>query len=100
MDAHLNALGKEKWGQIFPDGVIPVLDITPKEAETEDNQALEVYIVAWDSLTQVQRGQIINKLSVMWKASTQDIENDILDKGLPLQSKYVSSVSIPMRFLI
>jgi len=100
MKAILNEEGKKVWGAIFPDGV-PVLDIASRTAEIEElGKDIKVYMVAWDALTPVQRGQILNLLSEKFKCSVRIIENDILDKGLPLQAKYVSGVAIPTRMLI
>ncbi len=101
MDAHLNNEGKQKWGEVFPNGIIPVLTPFAKEAEIEEtNQQFDVYMINWDMLTPVQRACIIQKLSKLFNTPEQEIEREILERGLPLQSKYVSSVSIPMRFLL
>jgi len=100
MNATLNDEGKKIWGNIFPDG-IPVLDIVSRTAEIEElGTDIKVYMVAWDALTPVQRGQILNLLATKFQCPEQAIEKDILAKGLPLQAKYVSGVTIPTRMLL
>lgn len=96
--AILNDDGKKVWGDIFPDGV-PVQNLGSQLAELEDlGQDIKVYMVAWDLLSPVRRAVIINRLASKFHSSPTEIENDILKKGLPLQSKYVSYVAIPTRF--
>ncbi len=100
MKAILNDEGKKVWGSIFPDG-IPVLDIASRTVEIEElGKDIKVHMVAWDVLTSVQRGQVLNLLATKFHCSEQVIENDILAKGLPLQAKHVSCVAIPTRMLI
>jgi hypothetical protein len=97
MDALLNEEGRKIWGAIFKDGTIPVLSPVSHKASLGGVEE-EIYDVAWDDLTPVQRGQVINQLAQNFKASTQAVENQILMKGLPLRAKYVSYVPIPGRF--
>ena len=99
MKAILNEEGKKMWGAIFPDG-IPVQTIVEHSVKLEDLGERDVYMVDWDVLTPVQRGQILNLLAEKFHCSPNEVENEILLKGLPLQAKYVAGVPIPMRYLI
>ena len=46
MEALLNDEGKKHWGEIFPNGEVPVKTIVPQDAEIEGkNQPLKVYLV-------------------------------------------------------
>jgi hypothetical protein len=101
MDTYLNDEGKKHWSSIFPDAIVPVKSPFAQDAEVEQTgDPLNVYIVDWTALSDEQRQAILQKLSSKFNVSVNNIELDILKTGLPLQSKYVSSVSIPMRFLI
>jgi hypothetical protein len=94
--ANLNDEGMKHWGEIFKDGVVPIEgSIAPSKAEVAGtHEPLEVYVVAWDELSAVQRSLVIKKLSKKSRATEAEIENEILLTGLPLQSKYVSSVGL------
>lgn len=99
MNALLNDEGKKQWGEIFPDGHVPVQTLIAQDATVEEtNQPLKVYLVNWILLSKDQQQAILKKLSDKFHAPKEAIEKDILKKGLPLQSKYVSCVSIPAEF--
>ena len=99
MKALLNDEGKKIWGAIFQDGAIPVLSSVSHKASLGGVEEA-IYVVAWDDLTPVQRGEVINQLAEKFKASTQAVEAQILKEGMPLRAALVSHVSIPARFLI
>jgi hypothetical protein len=96
-DAFLNQEGKKIWGDIFPDGRIPVLSPQRHHADLGGKRTF-CYMVAWDDLTPCQRGQIINKLADLFHGTTQDVENRILKDGLPLRADLVGSVAIPRKY--
>ncbi|MCW4046155.1 MAG: hypothetical protein NWE99_01130 [Candidatus Bathyarchaeota archaeon] len=87
--AYLNAEGKQAWGDIFPNGAVPVQSMLPQTATLEGIEAAErVFIVAWKDLTPQQQDAILEKLSKQHKASKDAILKDITKKGLPLREKY------------
>lgn len=90
--ANLNAEGKKAWGDIFPDGIIPIQSIIPREATLEgvDNPG-RVFIVDWKELTAQQQEQILGKLCKLSGATKETILKDILKIGLPLREKYTDS---------
>jgi len=95
--AYLNQEGKKVWGSIFPGGSVPIL--SPQRHHTRLGEKRQLaYMVAWDDLTPVQRGQIINKLASVFNGTTQDVENQILKDGLPLRADMVGSVAIPGKY--
>jgi hypothetical protein len=95
--AHLNEQGQQIFGQIFPDGLVPVLWVTSREVNIEEGTTY-AYMVDWDALTPTQRGMMIKHLAQKFKASEQVVEQQILLKGLPLRVGFVSSIAIPDRF--
>jgi hypothetical protein len=96
--AHLNEQGQQIFGNIFPDGLVPVLWVTAREIEIDKGKAW-AYMVDWDAMTPVQRGMMIKYLAESFKAAEHTVENHILSKGLPLRVIFVSSIHIPSRFL-
>jgi hypothetical protein len=98
--AFLNDEGKKIWGSVFPDGLVPIKSPIPHQADLGGGASQEpVYIVAWDELTPIQRGQIINNLAVKFRAPPSAVEKQILEKGMPLRASLINATSIPNRFL-
>lgn len=97
MKALLNDEGKKIWGEIFPDGNIPVVSPQRHHAMLEGKREL-VYLVAWNDLTPDQRSLILNHLAKKFKGSTQSVETQILKDGLPLRASLVACVPIPLRY--
>ncbi len=86
---YLNGEGKQAWGDIFPDGAVPVQSMLPQTATLEGIEATErVFLVAWKDLTAQQQDAILEKLSKRHSASKDAILKDITKKGLPLREKY------------
>ncbi len=92
--AFLNDEGKKLWGDVFPDGMIPIKNPFPGPAQLGSLGRAAVYIVDWDGLTPVQRGQIINRIAEKFNASAQDVEVQILSYGLPIRASWISGTSI------
>jgi hypothetical protein len=90
--ANLNAEGKKTWGDIFPDGIIPIQSIIPLQATIEGvDKPGRVFLVDWKELTTQQQGQLLNKICKLSGAPKEVILRDILKIGLPLREKYTDS---------
>ena len=62
--AYLNAEGKAFWGDVFPDGEIPVQSIIAQAASLEGIDKTErVFLVDWTELTVQQQDAVLEKLS-------------------------------------
>jgi hypothetical protein len=94
--AYLNDEGKRIWGDIFPDGEVPVRSIITQRAHLEgagEEKVLgntRVYIVEWTELTSEQQNVVLERLSKKSGASKDVILKDILKIGLPLREKYTN----------
>lgn len=89
--ANLNAEGKKHWGDIFPDGVVPVKSIIEIPARLKGVSGTEkVYMVDWKELTKQQQDAILEKLNKCSGAPKDEILKEILKVGLPLREKYTS----------
>lgn len=87
--AYLNAEGKQHWGDIFPDGKVPIHSIITIPAKLKGIRPTQnVYMVDWKKLTTEQQLAIREKLRKLSGASKEDILKDILEFGLPLREKY------------
>lgn len=89
--AYLNDEGKRMWGEIFPDGEVPVRSILTQQAKLEGIKELErTFLVDWVALTENQKDAILSRLSQKSGASKETILKDILKIGLPLREKYTN----------
>ena len=90
--ACLNAEGKVVWGDVFPDGEVPVQSMIAQPAALEGIEKTErVFLVDWKELTAQQQEAILEKLSKRSGAAKNVILKDVLNVGLPLREKYVES---------
>lgn len=87
--AYLNAEGKAVWGDVFPDGEVPVQSIIAQPATLEGIDKTErVFLVDWEELTAQQQNAVLEKLSKRSGARKDVILKDVLKIGLPLREKY------------
>ena len=87
--AYLNAEGKAVWGDVFPDGEVPVQSIIAQPATLEGIDKTErVFLVDWKELTAQQQNAVLEKLSKRSGARKDVILKDVLKIGLPLREKY------------
>lgn len=90
--ASLSSEGKQAWGDIFPEGVIPIQSIIPLQVTLEGiKKPQRVFLVDWKELTAQQQDLTLNKLCKRSGATKEEILKDILKIGLPLQEKYTDS---------
>ena len=96
MWVYLNEVGKDVWGNIFPDGKVPVASMS-----FQDSNVGRVIPVAWGVLTEEQKQAILTKLSEVSGAPKKAILKDIKRIGLPLRKIYTDGTIVgEMRFFI
>jgi hypothetical protein len=87
--AYLNAEGKARWGDVFPDGEMPIQSITIQSATLEGLDGVErIFLLDWQALTAPQQAIILDKISKKSGANKDAILVEILKVGLPLRAKY------------
>jgi hypothetical protein len=87
--ASLNAEGKAIWGDVFPDGEVPIQSIIVQPATLEGIAKTErVFLVDWKELTAQQQDAVLEKLGKRSGAAKDVILKDVLKIGLPLREKY------------
>ena len=90
--ARLNVEGKRVWGDVFPNGIVPVQSIATQHAKLEGTKDAEsVFTVNWKELATEQQQDILEKLSEQTGATKEAILKDILKVGLPLRRGHVIS---------
>lgn len=87
--AFLNSEGKTVWGNVFPEGEVPIQSIIAQSATLDCIDGTErVFLVDWKELTVQQQDAILEKLSKRSGVSKEIILEDVLKVGLPLRKKY------------
>jgi hypothetical protein len=87
--ALLNAEGKAAWGDVFPDGQVPVQSIFLVPARLDGFKEPEpVAFVDWKVLSVLQQCAILEKLGKKSGASKNEILSEIQKVGLPLRQRY------------
>ncbi len=87
--AYLNSEGRQVWGDVFPDGKVPIQSIISLPASLEGIDAVQsIYLVDWKELTSQQQEAVLDKLSKKSGASKTQLLKDILKVGLPLRERY------------
>jgi hypothetical protein len=97
----LNEEGKKVWGDVFPDGKVPVCsDFALTKLEGKANPE-RVVLVSWNSLMSQQKNAILTKISKATGAQEGVILEDILKIGLPLRERYTTgTIAAELRFFI
>jgi predicted Fe-S protein YdhL (DUF1289 family) len=100
MWAFLNDEGKKVWGDVFPDGKVPVASMAFQEAKVGP-KIERVILVAWTMLSDKQKDAVLIKISARNGAPKEVILKDILKIGLPLRESYTTgTVAVELRFFI
>jgi hypothetical protein len=97
----LNEKGKEKYGDIFPDGKVPVCSMDFFEAILGKDVIAEVVLVSWRHLTSEQQKALLAKINETLGGDKEELAKQIATKGLPLRKSYTMGViAAELRFFI
>jgi hypothetical protein len=87
--AYLNTEGKKLWGDVFPDGEVPIQSMIAQTATLEGVDGIErVFLLDWKELSAEQQKAILEKISKLSGASKDTIFKQVLKAGLPLRERY------------
>ncbi len=87
--AYLNDEGKKLWGDVFPDGEVPLQSMIAQTATLEGVDSVErIFLVNWKELSAEQQKAVLEKISKLSGASKDAILKHVLKVGLPLREKY------------
>ena len=98
----LNEEGMRVWGDVFPDGKVPVCSMAFQEARLAgDGRNEQVVLVAWNALSEDQKERVLSKIGARSGASKDAVLRDIRKIGLPLRKRYTTGViAAELRFFI
>ncbi len=97
----LNKQGKEKYGDIFPDGKVPVCSMSFSEATIGEDTIAEIVLVSWKALSVKQQKALLDKVNETLGGDKEELAFQIASKGLPLRKSLTSGViCADLRFFI
>lgn len=100
MWATLNDEGKKVWGDVFPDGKVPVMSMSFHEAKVGPNTK-RVVLVSWNVLSKLQKYAVLTKISEKSGVSEEVILKDIEKIGLPLRESLTTGIiAAELRYFI
>jgi len=85
--AFLNDEGKELYGEVFPDGIVPVVSMIPGTAVI-GGQEEKIYLVCHEELSEVQTEKLVKLLAGVFGAPEADVKAELLKNRIPLRAKY------------
>lgn len=102
---NLNKAGKKLFGDVFPDGQIPILIETALsfEAELEGVKKQNIHLVNLKLLKNTDEKtyqKLLNKLSLKFNTPNDELNKELMIQGLPLRAVLVSSIGFDPRFII
>ena len=84
--AYLNDEGKRLWGDVFPNGIVPVMVMIPQSASLEgQDKIMSVFLINEKELTPEQIDLILTKLATKFNAPKEEIRKDMLKSHIPLR---------------
>lgn len=99
--ANLNDKGLEAWGDVFPDGMIPIRVPVYQISELEGMEGvIEIHAVNLGLLDKDTKTKLYRKLADKFKVPIKIIQTNLEQSGLPLRRVHCRSVGIDPRFVI
>ena len=86
--AYLNAEGMKLFGEVFPEGWVPVVSMVPLRAECGDSVEM-VYLVFHEEMSKKQVDGWLRLLAERFGASVADVRAQMLRDRIALRAKYV-----------
>jgi hypothetical protein len=74
---YLNDEGKKLYGEVFPDGIVPVVSLLSSESH---------YLLYHEELTPEQIDKLLKLLAERFSTTKQDIKNQMLKDRIPLRT--------------
>ena len=87
----LNADGKKQFGEIFPDGIVPLASIIPEEGTLEGGEGThKVFRVVNDLLTEDQLNHLIKRISDRSGMHLDMVQDCVIKDGfIPMSSRWI-----------
>ena len=89
--AYLNDEGKKSFGEVFPDGEVPIVSIVPQRAYLGGGDIpYTIYMVRVSDLAPEQFGKLLDLLTEKFKAPRNVMEKEFRENGIPLREELTS----------
>ena len=89
--AHLNDEGKKEFGDIFPNGIVPIISMIPITFEHPQLSTPErAYLLRGSDLTETQIKKLVDKLAQKFSGEKEEIRKVILSNDIPVREKLTS----------
>ena len=96
----LSEAGKKEFGYIFPDGYVPVIDITPIDVNVAKEGTVLVFLIDYERLTAHQQENCIAYLAEQFNVSEAAVQEEIESNGhFPMRKCYIIE-SYDLRYFI
>ena len=85
--AYLNEEGKKFFGEVYPDGIVPVLSMIPMYGPlgSPDSPSQQYFMVYLDELTEEQMEKTLDILTERFMAPREEMRKEFREHGLPLR---------------
>ena len=90
--AFLNRDGKKVYGDVFPDGLVPVVSMIPGIAVI-GGQEEKVYLVFHEEMSEDQISGLVKKLAKFFRAPEAEVRAQMLKDRIPLREKYTDGAA-------
>ena len=87
----LNREGKKVFGDVFPDGMVPVVSMIPGSAVV-GGQEERVYLV-FHEMSESQISMLSKKLAVKFGATEVDVKAQMIKDRIPLRARYTEGAA-------
>ena len=84
---YLNAEGMKLWGEVFPDGIVPVVSMIPGTAFF-GGQEEKMYLVFHEEMSEDQISGLTKKLAIQFDAPEADVRAQMLRDRIPLREMF------------
>jgi hypothetical protein len=87
--ATLNEEGKKLYGEIWPNGEVPIVSIVGIQMQTGPNEPVEdAYLIRKEEMSPEQIEKLLAMLSEKFKTPKEDINKEWETNGLPIRAKF------------
>jgi len=94
--AHLNEEGLKQWGDVFPDGKVPIRSIIPSKTTLvniqpgDGNKEQDVYILNISALTPETFENLVQKIASKFNSPSVEVKKSLTETGTVLRTTLTS----------
>ena len=88
----LNAEGKKLFGDVFPDGLVPVVSMIPGTAFF-GGQEENMYLLFHEEMSEDQIQKLVQLLATKFGATEVDVKAQMIKDRIPLRARYTNGAA-------